>query len=219
VKSHVFWGITKCSSLKGNDVSEKHDASIFRVEKRAKQVAGRGSNPVIHAPAYSSSFLRCRPKPFLAFLAIWLALSSTLKMEAICSSENMGGSHRTIPRSSSQSGLRLGYELDDRGNGVRFLAEAIIFHCPRDLICLQGITWPLSFTIWKRTFFVLMEDTSVCELHLGSSRITTMPIAFLEAPRTFLRPSEVKATKCLSSENTFGKTLQEKWNLRVIMYT
>jgi hypothetical protein len=33
MKNHIFWGITPGSILKETDVSEKHTASIFRVEE------------------------------------------------------------------------------------------------------------------------------------------------------------------------------------------
>jgi hypothetical protein len=59
LKSIIFWDIMPCSPLRVNDVSEEHIASIFRVEKK--------------------------PSDFT--LVFCSAHFSTLKMEAICSSE------------------------------------------------------------------------------------------------------------------------------------
>jgi hypothetical protein len=37
MKIYIFWDIMQCRPLKKADVSEEHDASIFRAEKKAKQ--------------------------------------------------------------------------------------------------------------------------------------------------------------------------------------
>jgi hypothetical protein len=74
MKNIIFWDMTPCSPLEPTDVSEEHIASIFRIEK-VSSAGGR---------------LSCW---FLAEL-----ISSTLKMEAICSAETSVDSQRTTWR-------------------------------------------------------------------------------------------------------------------------
>jgi hypothetical protein len=41
MKSSTFWDVTTCTPLKSTDASVEHFASIFRVEKYAKQEASK----------------------------------------------------------------------------------------------------------------------------------------------------------------------------------
>jgi hypothetical protein len=82
VKSSVFWNVTPCSWVEVHiDVSEEHTSSIFKVKEQAKQVAYKKWS------AYH-----------IFFLITCLAYSSTLKIEAVRSSETSVSFYRTTRR-------------------------------------------------------------------------------------------------------------------------